>query len=174
MGKIKNMNQTIEQLIENTPREDFQFVLPFKLTKKQMTGLFHQVEMKDDRQTIQVNEDILLETRGHELTEGRSPSWIAFEEFVDELYWNIDRWAELPNGTDEQQCGKADCECYSNNGEGLYDIYYREQKEAGVNIRTGHSYTPRETKHTIGYQTKLLINSWKGLLTKVYKLGEVI
>ena len=165
MGKMEHMqNQTIEQLIENTPHEDFQFVLPFKLTKKQMAGFFHYVEMKDDRQTIQVNEDILLEVRGHELTEGRLPSWIAFEEFVDELYWNIDRWSDLPNGTDEQQCGKADCECYSNNGDGLYDIYFREQNPVGF----------KETKHTVAYQTKLLVNSLKGLLVKVEKLGEVI
>jgi len=155
-------NQTIEQLIENTPREDFQFVLPFKLTKKQMEGLFHQVEMKDDRQTIQVDTDILLEIRGEELVEGKAPSWIAFEEFVDELYWNIDRFAYPDNWMDEQSCRKADCECAVD----VYAVYDREQKEAGA--------TPRETKHTIGYQTKLLINSWKGLLTKVYKLGEAI
>ena len=154
---------TIGQLIENTRYEDFQFVLPFKLTTKQMNGLFHQVEIKDDRQTIQVNDDILLDRRANEFTGGRLPSWIAFEEFVEEIEWNIERWSDLPNGTDEQQCGKADCECYSNNGDGLYDIYFREQNGAGF----------KETKHTVAYQTKLLVNSLNRLLVNVKKLGEV-
>jgi len=170
MGKMEHMqNQTIEQLIENTPHEDFQFVLPFKLTKKQMAGFFHYVEMKDDRQTIQVDTDILLEVRGHELTEGRLPSWIAFEEFVDELYWNIDRFAYPDNWMDEQSCRKADCECATD----VDAIYDREQREAQANHH-GKQRSWFQTKHTIGYQTKLLINSWKGLLAKVYKLGEVI
>ena len=162
-------NQTIEQLIENTPREDFQFVLPFKLTKKQMEGVFHQVVMKDDRQTIQIDTDILLEIRGEELVEGKSPSWITFEEFVDELCWNIDRFADPENWMDEQSCRKADCECAVD----VLTVYNREQREAKAN-HYGKQRSWFQTKHTIGYQTKLLINSWKGLRTKVYKLGEVI
>ena len=167
------LNQTIEQLVENTPYEDFQFVLPFKLTPKQMKGLFHAVEMKDDRQTIQVNDDILLDLRGEELVEGKSPSWITFEEFVNELEWNIDRWANPDNWSDMQTCGKADCECATD----LEAVYDREQEEAGCwkpnKKRAGYHLISVETKHTIGYQTKLNINSWKGLLAKVYKLGEV-
>ena len=159
---------TIGQLIENTRHEDFQFVLPFKLTTKQMNGLFHQVEIKDDRQTIQVNDDILLDRRANEFTGGRLPSWIAFEEFVEELEWNIERWTDVYDWADEQQCGQAGCECYSNNGDGLYDIYDQEQREAGSS-RTG-SY---ETKHTVGYQTKLLVKSLNRLLVNVKKLGEV-
>ena len=169
-------NQTIEQLIENTPYEDFQFVLPFKLTEKQMSNSFgHQVQIANDRQTIQIDTDILLEVRGDELVEGKSPSWITFEQFIDELEWDIDRFSYPHNWDDVQACGKADCECATEDG--LYAIYDREQEEAGCwksyTKREGHYRISRETKHTIGYQAKLKTNSWKRLLTKVYKLGEV-
>ena len=159
---------TIGQLIENTRHEDFQFVLPFKLTKKQMEGLFHQVEIKDDRQTIQVDTDILLEIRGEELVEGKSPSWIAFEEFVDELYWNIDRFADPDNWMDEQSCRKADCECAVD----VYAVYDREQREAKAN-HYGKQRSWFQTKHTVGYQTNLLVKSLNRLLVNVKKLGEV-
>jgi len=168
------LNQTIEQLIENTPYEDFQFVLPFKLTEKQMRNSFgHQVQIANDRQTIECDLNTLVEQRGDELTEGRSPAWITFEQFIDELEWEIDRCTESDNWHDIQSCGKADCECATD----LEAVYDREQEEAGCwepyTKREGHYLISRETKHTIGYQAKLNIKTWKRLLVKVYKLGEV-
>ena len=170
------LNQTIEQLIENTPYEDFQFVLPFKLTEKQMRNSFgHQVQIANDRQTIECDLNTLVEQRADELTEGRSPAWITFEQFVDELEWDIDRFTDPENWYDVQACGEADCECATEDG--LYAIHDREQEEAGCwkpnKKRAGYHRIERETKHTIGYQTKLKIKTWKRLLVKVHKLGEV-
>ena len=137
-----------------------------KVAKKLAAG--DEVEMKDDRQTIQVDTDILLEIRGEELVEGKSPSWIAFEEFVDELYWNIDRFADPDNWMDEQSCRKADCECAVD----VYAVYDREQREAKAN-HYGKQRSWFQTKHTVGYQTKLLVKSLNRLLVNVKKLGEV-